>query len=313
MRFFRLKKNNDRFISKYYYLNLSWIDRVLYKKIYNNLLLGKNKIVVFMLFARIQKVLFALQLDNPELFYVNFKKVLINIRLPFIIFIFNFYINKSEAKVINNKVDEIFTRICVANEFEFELNLYRYIIENFSYNDEDKETNYSLIGIIKDGKAVCQGFSQFFMMLCQKKNIPCMIATGMVNGEPHAWNIVKIDGKTYNVDVTAGISHKENKIYFSFLNIPDSLMDEYEKETKIICNSFNLNLYYQKKKVFESLLELESLINKYFLLSDKFVLMQVGFVKIDNESIIEYLNKMQINISFEYEIYGRFILFRKIK
>lgn len=48
------------------------------------------------------------------------------------------------------------------------------------------------------GEALCEGYSKAFMYLCQSIGIECVCIIG---GE-HMWNIVKVDGEWYHIDVT---------------------------------------------------------------------------------------------------------------
>lgn len=61
--------------------------------------------------------------------------------------------------------------------------------------------NQSAYSALVDGDTVCAGYSRAFQYLMQQLGIPCYYCTGYV-GEDHAWNIVKVDGAYYNVDVT---------------------------------------------------------------------------------------------------------------
>lgn len=54
---------------------------------------------------------------------------------------------------------------------------------------------------------VCEGYSKAFQYLCDLGGIECYTVSGTIvvdntNSEPHMWNIVAIDGKSYHVDVT---------------------------------------------------------------------------------------------------------------
>ena len=57
-------------------------------------------------------------------------------------------------------------------------------------------------------KSVCQGYASMLYYMMLQANIKCRIVTGtaLADGkttpESHAWNIVEVDGKWYNVDVT---------------------------------------------------------------------------------------------------------------
>ena len=49
---------------------------------------------------------------------------------------------------------------------------------------------------------VCEGYAVAFRKLMSSYHIPCKLVHGRANGESHAWNIVKLDGKWYHIDVT---------------------------------------------------------------------------------------------------------------
>ncbi|MBQ9793579.1 MAG: hypothetical protein IJW34_01420, partial [Clostridia bacterium] len=51
------------------------------------------------------------------------------------------------------------------------------------------------------GKAVCQGFASLFYRLCLELGVDCRVITGQTD-ESHAWNIVKLGDKYYNMDPT---------------------------------------------------------------------------------------------------------------
>ncbi len=50
--------------------------------------------------------------------------------------------------------------------------------------------------------AVCDGYSHAFQMVMRKLKIPCRFVTGSSGGVGHAWNMVKLSGKWYHIDVT---------------------------------------------------------------------------------------------------------------
>ena len=56
-------------------------------------------------------------------------------------------------------------------------------------------------GPLLHGIALCEGYSKAFMYLCQSMGIECVCVSGYA-GEGHMWNMVKLDGEWYNMDVT---------------------------------------------------------------------------------------------------------------
>lgn len=85
---------------------------------------------------------------------------------------------------------------------------------------EGRDNNYSAYDALYGGKAVCQGYALAFQKFMDKLKIPCYIAKGVIytNGttEPHAWNLVQLDGKWYYVDCTWDGQTSETK-YAYFL------------------------------------------------------------------------------------------------
>ncbi len=67
----------------------------------------------------------------------------------------------------------------------------------------DSDPAFDIDGVFLNKRAVCDGISRAMSFLCAIENIDCIQVTGTYIGDPHAWNRVKIDGKWYNVDVTA--------------------------------------------------------------------------------------------------------------
>lgn len=55
-------------------------------------------------------------------------------------------------------------------------------------------------------KVVCEGYAKAFQYLCDLGGLDCYTVTGQMGGGtgagPHMWNIVRLDGKSYLVDVT---------------------------------------------------------------------------------------------------------------
>ncbi len=59
--------------------------------------------------------------------------------------------------------------------------------------------------VYKRKKAVCGGFSSLFKAMCDEAKIKCIYITGQAGCTDncwHAWNIVKLDGVWYSMDIT---------------------------------------------------------------------------------------------------------------
>ena len=83
------------------------------------------------------------------------------------------------------------------------IKIHDYICNNvdYAYNSTEEQI-YTAYGALCTGKAVCQGYAVLFYRLCKEAGLSVRIISGTGNGGAHAWNIVRIGSKYYNVDCT---------------------------------------------------------------------------------------------------------------
>ena len=138
-------------------------------------------------------------------------------------------------KKFNIAVASVLKNLPSGNDFEREEYINNYIIDNCRYDDAAAENNdvqgneNDAYGVFVDGKAVCEGYSKAFQILCNKADIDCIQLMGIVDSDNHVWNCVKIGGDWYQIDVTW--DDVDDFIYDSheYFNLTDSLM--YEEHT----------------------------------------------------------------------------------
>lgn len=132
----------------------------------------------------------------------------------------------SEARAaFDAAADEILLGITDSmSEFEKELYLHDALAKRVMY--VDTENAHNAYGALVKGKAVCDGYSEAFQYLLQRAGIQSFIAIGS-SYDPntyedvgHAWNIVRIDGEYYHVDVTWDDQGK--KLYHAYFNLTDT-------------------------------------------------------------------------------------------
>ena len=138
-------------------------------------------------------------------------------------------------KEFNTAVDTISQSVPYGTECEREEYIHNYIINNCDYDEEAAESEEvqgnenDAYGVFVDGKAVCEGYSKAFQILCNKADIDCIQLMRIVDSDNHVWNCVKIGGDWYQIDVTW--DDVDDFIYDSheYFNLTDSLM--YEEHT----------------------------------------------------------------------------------
>ncbi len=65
----------------------------------------------------------------------------------------------------------------------------------------DLEAGGSCTTMLLSGRGVCEAYSRTLWLLNRMAGVPTLIAAGQTD-EPHAWNLVQIDGEWYHVDAT---------------------------------------------------------------------------------------------------------------
>jgi hypothetical protein len=176
-----------------------------------------------------------------------------------------------------------------ANELEKVRAIYRWITANIAY-----DTKMLLSGRLFDEKApsvlssrdaVCAGYSRLFVALAKEAGIEAILIFGcekrglvVINSRRnHAWNAVKIEGKWWLIEATAGSGHFDEKFEFTrrfsefyFLPHPEDLgfnhLPEVEawqlKEDVIDWDEF-LRLIEPDNRLFEYGIRAESLPSRY--------------------------------------------------
>ncbi len=135
-------------------------------------------------------------------------------------FEFNYYETKEGFAEVQEYVDENIDSVLgdALTDYEKTRLIHDFVAKNFVYDSEAYSPNatpgvdyaYSGSEMIKKGKGVCAGYSGITYMLLKKAGLESKIVDtdgtyGVNPGqspEDHAWNLVKIDGRWYHMDVT---------------------------------------------------------------------------------------------------------------
>ena len=98
------------------------------------------------------------------------------------------------------------------SEYEKIKALHNYLIEKTKYATADDLCGTSGYDVLIKKKGICQGYAAAYKLLCDANGIKCKVVTDKV--KDHAWNIVKIDGKWYNIDVCWDDENEDPYQYF---------------------------------------------------------------------------------------------------
>ena len=86
----------------------------------------------------------------------------------------------------------------IESEVDVALIIHDYLCLNFSYDESLECDNMYLF--FKEGRGTCQGYTYAYMAILRAAGLECTFAAS--DSMAHIWNLVKIDGEWYHVDVT---------------------------------------------------------------------------------------------------------------
>lgn len=122
----------------------------------------------------------------------------------------------------------------------------------------------SIYGVFVDKKAVCAGYAKAYQFLLNRMGIECTYVVGKCHeGGSHAWNLIKLEGDYYYVDVTWGDSSNTDKSmnsgrgisYDYFCITTDELLrtrDIREAAIYPVCTAVKCNYHYRNGLYFKS-------------------------------------------------------------
>ena len=179
--------------------------------------------------AEISRFFFA----NPELFYVDNgysvytsagESLVHKIKLRYLT---TYDQAQTQLAFYNNVLDTVVAGIPDgASDFDKVLYLHDYLVQNYAYDyaglAEENATGNPVA--VRDaytffqGKVgVCQAYMLGMIALCEEAGIPCLPVTS--EEMEHAWNLVKLDGEWYHVDVTwDDAGGEQSAVYPSYIS-----------------------------------------------------------------------------------------------
>ena len=69
-------------------------------------------------------------------------------------------------------------------------------------SNENIPRHCTAVGLLLDGKANCQGYTDCFYMMGTMAGLNVDKQSGSAEGNLHVWNIIELDGKWYSLDIT---------------------------------------------------------------------------------------------------------------
>lgn len=105
---------------------------------------------------------------------------------------------------VSTIVSRLVTKYKDLSDYEKVKAVYEYIIKNIEY-DELSVNNQNILGVFLDRGAVCLGSANAVQTVLSRLGVDSIVITGETELCAHAWNLVKIEGEWYHLDITAGM------------------------------------------------------------------------------------------------------------
>ena len=219
---------------RYYYSVLTDAEKKVYRAIYSGLERFEARINLPYASADLWRVVEAVNLDNPHLFYVDFSECKIQ-KTPFneAYMPFYYFSRKHTADLWGRVKDEVSAMVSgiYGDAYEKQLAIHDVLAKSLAY-DERAKTDRSLapysstvLGVFLHKKALCEGIAKAAKLLLNSLDIKSIVAIGKMHSDTsvnHAWNIVKIDGIATHLDITNDLdADNSGIIHHAYCNLTD--------------------------------------------------------------------------------------------
>ena len=204
---------------------------------------------------------FLVRLDHPEIFYSVTFTYRYYPDSGFVEMTPEYLFKKKQVqehqKAMESRVKKLARQAEKMNEWEKEQYIHDFICENVRYDKLKKAYSHEIIGPLGQGVGVCEGIAKSVKILCDALGIWCIVAVSHNNPEKkikyrHAWNILKLQGKYYHLDVTFDNSlGKEKGIRYDYYNLSDEQLfkDHQPVVWKVPECQDGSRFYYREKKL----------------------------------------------------------------
>ena len=134
----------------------------------------------------------------------------------------------SKIEIIKQKIQEYITGTENLSEYEKELYIHDKLAQSVTYSDLENlpRAYHTAEGPFLENIGVCDGFTKTLQILYDQLGIDSIIVLGVLDDNPHAWNLVNIEDNWYHVDLTSSRSIVEETgiITHAYFNLSDERM-----------------------------------------------------------------------------------------
>ena len=79
--------------------------------------------------------------------------------------------------------------------------LHSRLMDSAQYDEGGSSSIYNVLCL---GSGNSEGIGMAYLLLCRQAGIPCQLVQGTLDGVPHSWNIIELNGQYWHIDLTLG-------------------------------------------------------------------------------------------------------------
>ena len=200
-------------VEEYYYNNLPEGLHEIYREMYVHIMMNEDSgdIMSKVSADDFWKAYYAVLADHPEIFWVGSSAQIKESGLTKEVVSYSFETTvPTEARVSMKENLEAAADNCImqisadATDYQKIKYVYEYLIDTVEYSSGSADSQ-NIQSALLYRASVCAGYSKAFQYILNRMGLFCTYVTGTIkDGGDHGWNMVRIGGNYYYVDVTWG-------------------------------------------------------------------------------------------------------------
>lgn len=267
-------------VDRYYYHQLNKTEQVIYNVFYKGVMKHQDVIPLPLRghpsMQTFEKIFAAVTRDNPLIYYLNQSACnIVNDSKGHLAICPQYFFEEKKVKEYNEKIEHTVNTIIHqlqllnCNDYEKEKRIHDWICKNITYDDNGSDidnwvrvmSSHNILGVFAYHTAQCEGIAKAVKVLLNAVDVKCIVVMGRATRDakkiPHAWNLVNIAGKPYQLDVTwdLGASKRvSNMIAYDYFNLTDSDMgiDHISDNQMPVCKLKEDNYYVKNRIIFRT-------------------------------------------------------------
>ena len=302
-------------VDRYYYNILTPREKDIYNSMYKAIVELKSsvKILGSVTMPALIKIVSAITNDNPHMYYFNQVEMSLQMSVTHTVVHLKYFYTKTEIESLNKRIETAVNTIIrkldlesTNDEYEREKRVHDILANYVKYDHaaitatdpKHLASAHSIVGVFVDKKAVCEGIAKATKILLNTANVRCIVATGKSSLETHglhAWNIVRVNGAAYHLDVTWDIANTEGgRVCYDYFNLSDNdiMKDHSDFKSVPACSVAEANFFAKNKVVFADTRSAKQYISRAIKNGEKSLYIKwisdsPSFAKITNE-LVQY-------------------------